>query len=371
MWDRRHFPAGEPTAQQLSTLPVRCHEPKAFSPTMAQRSRVYRVEDADGLAILWRQSFRAFAGERPRSLRSHGALCQDLHTTQWPACQGVPGAAPRRGRASQQPSDGFNELQLVMMPCAFTDGGRNHKGALWDATRVLNAQHRRATPAFARAPLHRYPIAAVGLTPYGHLHDSHFYASTAPWILQLLELLPPPVPIVVSLSPRLTALYRRLAVPMERLHVLPAGGALYGAYTDWLHEPCTHNCSTRRVPCANGCVHGRMHPVHARLHAPQHTPSGGAIYAERLLSLVTTPLGKPQLPTVSPCFSSLDCIPTPLLTRCSRAARRVRAQPRPVAFRPAAATADTARARGAAFPRRHGAEALALQRGRAGAGAAQ
>ena len=193
---------------------------------MALRSRIYHVDEADGLAILWRQRFRAFAGEQPRSLRGHAALCQELHTAQWPACQGVPGATPRRGRAGQELSDGFNELQLVMMPCAFTDGGRNHKGALWDATRVLNAQHRRATPAFARAPLRRYPVAAVGLTPYGHLHDSHFYASTAPWILQLLELLPPPIPIVVSLSPRLVALYSRLAVPMERLHVLPAGGAV-------------------------------------------------------------------------------------------------------------------------------------------------
>ena len=273
MWDRRHFPAGDPTAQQLSRLPVSCHEPKVFSSTMAQRSRIYRVEESAGLAILWRQSFRAFAGERPRSLRSHEALCQDLHTTQWPACQGVPGATPRRSRASQEPSDGFNELQLVMMPCAFTDGGRNHKGALWDATRVLNAQHRRATPAFARAPLRRYPVAAVGLTPYGHLHDSHFYASTAPWVLQLLELLPPPVPIVVSLSPRLTALYKRLAVPMERLHVLPAGGAPYGAYAVWLHapyiRPFLHRCSTLRELTTKDCVHGSPH---ARPHAPPNNP---------------------------------------------------------------------------------------------------
>ena len=279
---------------------------------MAQRSRVYRVEEADGLAVLWRQPFRAFAGERPRSLRSHEALCQDLHTTQWPACQGVPGAAPRRGRASQQPSDGFNELQLVMMPCAFTDGGRNHKGALWDATRVLNAQHRRATPAFARAPLRRYPIAAVGLTPYGHLHDSHFYASTAPWILQLLELLPPPVPIVVSLSPRLTALYKRLAVPMERLHVLPAGGALYGAYTGWLHALCMHDCGILRVPCMNGCAHGRMRTACTTACPLNNPPPGGAVYAERLLSLVTTPLGKPQPPTISP---NSALAPTPTLAQ--------------------------------------------------------
>ena len=311
MWERRHFPAGEPTAQQLSRLPVSCHEDAGHT-TMAQRSRVYRVEEADGLAVLWRQPFRAFAGERPRSLRSHEALCQDLHTTQWPACQGVPGAAPRRGRASQQPSDGFNELQLVMMPCAFTDGGRNHKGALWDATRVLNAQHRRATPAFARAPLRRYPIAAVGLTPYGHLHDSHFYASTAPWILQLLELLPPPVPIVVSLSPRLTALYKRLAVPMERLHVLPAGGALYGAYADWLHALCMHACGILRVPCVNGCAHGCMHPACTTAYPLNNPPPGGAVYAERLLSLVTTPLGKPQPPTISP---NSALAPTPTLAQ--------------------------------------------------------
>ena len=257
MWDRRHFPAGDPTAQQLSRLPVSCHEPKVFSLTMAQRSRIYRVEESAGLAILWRQSFRAFAGERPWSLRSHEALCQDLHTTQWPACQGVPGATPRRSRAIQQPSDGFNELQLVMMPCAFTDGGRNHKGALWDATRVLNAQHRRATPAFARAPLRRYPVAAVGLTPYGHLHDSHFYASTAPWVLQLLELLPPPVPIVVSLSPRLTALYKRLAVPMERLHMLPAGAPPSG---------CTHPSYD---PSSTAAVHCVSPPQRTACMAPR------------------------------------------------------------------------------------------------------
>lgn len=120
-----------------------------------------------------------------------------------------------------------NTLMLVSMPCAFTDAGANFRGALYDARRVLNAQHRSATPRFARGPIKRYTVAAVGLTPYGHLTDSHFYASTAPWILQLLAILPPSVPILVALSSRLRELYAHLGVLSERLHTLPPGGAAY------------------------------------------------------------------------------------------------------------------------------------------------
>jgi hypothetical protein len=113
------------------------------------------------------------------------------------------------------------------MPCAFVDGGANYAGALYDATRILNAQHRVATPRYARGPVRRYEIAAVGLTPYGHLPDAHFYASTAPWVLQLVHLLPPTVPILVALSSRLRELYAHLGVDAERLHELPPNGAAY------------------------------------------------------------------------------------------------------------------------------------------------
>ena len=120
-----------------------------------------------------------------------------------------------------------NTLMLVSMPCAMTDGGANYAGALYDARRVLNAQHRGATPRFARGQVRRYAIAAVGLTPYGHLADSHFYASTAPWILTLLHLLPADVPILCALNDKLRALYSHLGVEASRLHPLPPNGAAY------------------------------------------------------------------------------------------------------------------------------------------------
>ena len=144
------------------------------------------------------------------------ALCRTLKSQQWPAClssatrrpigRTAPSALPaaavaavRAARAStdapRQRSTRRNTLMLVSMPCAFADNGANFRGALYDERRVLNAQHRSATPRFARGAVARYPIAAVGLTPYGHLADAHFYASTAPWVLQLLHLLPAEVPI--------------------------------------------------------------------------------------------------------------------------------------------------------------------------------
>ena len=100
--------------------------------------------------------------------------------------------------------------------------GANFRGALYDARRVLNAQHRSAVP---RLREDRYTVAAVGLTPYGHLTDSHFYASTAPWILQLLAILPPSVPI--SCLSAVCGHNAHLGVLSERLHTLPPGGAAY------------------------------------------------------------------------------------------------------------------------------------------------
>ena len=94
--------------------------------------------------------------------------------------------------------------------------------------RVLNAQHRSATPRFAHVgTVRRYDVAAVGLTPYGHLADAHFYASTAAWVLTLLHVLPESVPILVATSSKLSTLYKRLAIPPDRLHTLPPRGAAY------------------------------------------------------------------------------------------------------------------------------------------------
>ena len=131
------------------------------------------------LHVLWEQRFRAYASEVPRAAHQPRALCRHLSTRQWPFC------AARRAGTPQ-----YNTLQLLLMPCAFTDHGRNFRGAIYDGTRVLNAQHATATPAFARGPMVRLETAAVALTPYGHLTDAHFYASTAPWVLQLLAVLP-------------------------------------------------------------------------------------------------------------------------------------------------------------------------------------
>ena len=43
-----------------------------------------------------------------------------------------------------------------------------------------------------------------------------------------------------------------------------------------------------------------------------NNPPGGAVYADRLLSLVTTPLGKPQPPSTSP---KPALAPTPALAQ--------------------------------------------------------
>ena len=214
------------------------------------------------LHVLWEQRFRAYAPEVPRAAHAPRALCRHLSTQQWPFC------ATRRARLPQ-----YNTLQLLLMPCAFTDHGRNFRGAIYDGTRVLNAQHATATPAFARGPMVRLETVAVALTPYGHLTDAHFYASTAPWVLQLLAVLPAKVrlllllrvrilyaaryvvfvvvdplvdalllrrrgaartaqvPIIAALSDRLRILYRHVGVPIERLVTVPRGGVIYAQVT--------------------------------------------------------------------------------------------------------------------------------------------
>ena len=181
--------------------------------------------------MIWEQRFRAFATDVPYTMGGAHRLCSGLSHQQWPFCEehalrddstrpaAAPGCQAYPGAAGAQ-----NTLQLVAMTCAYTDGGANHKGALYDAHRILNAQHASATPAFALGPVRRYKVAAVGLTPYGHLTDSHFYASTAPWVLQLLHLLPSEVPILVSLSPRLSELYHHLGVDARCASTVEYGG---------------------------------------------------------------------------------------------------------------------------------------------------
>ena len=198
----------------------------------ALRHRIYNISAEPRLRVLWTQTFERFSEAEPRSTSHPNVLCRRLSAQQWPFCKrhrprlGSDGDLAVRTVSESEPSR-MNQLMLVSMPCAFTDAGRNFRGALYDARRILNAQHRSATPMFARGPLQRYEVAAVALTPYGHLTDSHFYASTAPWVLQLLEILPRSVPILVALSSRLRELYDHIGVPLQRLHSLPPGGVAY------------------------------------------------------------------------------------------------------------------------------------------------
>ncbi len=171
--------ASAAVAKRLATLPIHCPEPPPrVDGRQAIRRRIRNTTGVPDLHVLWEQRFRAFASEVPRAVHEPRALCRHLSTRQWPFCGG-------RADAPQ-----YNTLQLLLMPCAFTDHGRNFRGAIYDGSRVLNAQHATATPAFARGRMVRLETAAVALTPYGHLTDAHFYASTAPWVLQLLAVLP-------------------------------------------------------------------------------------------------------------------------------------------------------------------------------------
>ena len=205
--------------------------------------------------MIWEQHFRAFATVVPYAMGGARHLCGGLSHQQWPFCEeyaprddatraaATPGCPTGPGAAGAQ-----NTLQLVAMACAYTDGGANHKGALYDAHRILNAQHASATPAFALGPVRRYEVAAVGLTPYGHLADSHFYASTAPWVLQLLHLLPSEVPILVSLSPRLSELYHHLGVDARCASTLEYCSTCVGFQTAGRHALHTAVVARRCIP---------------------------------------------------------------------------------------------------------------------------
>jgi len=201
----------------ISLPEVSCTEP-SVSPQRALRHRVRNITSEPGLHVVWRERFRAFAAEVPRSPLATAELCRALSKQQWSFCRTPP-----------PPPVQYNTLSLVLMPCAFADGGSNYRGALYDGTRVLNAQHASATPSFARAAVMRYDTVAVGLTPYGHLTDSHFYASTAAWILQLLAIVPAHVPLLVSSNVRLRSLYDAIGLPSHRLITLPSKGAVYAS----------------------------------------------------------------------------------------------------------------------------------------------
>ena len=95
--------------------------------------------------IVWQQRFRAFATEQPRVLEARFGppatntrlLCDSLSHQQWPFCRAASveqqSFRPCRGESSATGPQ--NTLQLVAMTCAYTDGGANHKGALYDARR--------------------------------------------------------------------------------------------------------------------------------------------------------------------------------------------------------------------------------------------
>lgn len=210
-----HPDAAVTLADITTTRPSCPASPPRVVPSVVLRHRVYNISTQPDLRVLWRHTFRAFEGEAPQSSVPLDSLCRALSKQQWPYCRG--------SRIRQH-----NTLMLVSMPCAYTDAGSNYRGALYDDKRVLNAQHRGATPRFALdGPIRRYEVAAVGLTPYGHLADAHFYASTAAWVLTLHELLPLTVPILVATNSKLSLLYAALGLPAERLHTLPPRGAAY------------------------------------------------------------------------------------------------------------------------------------------------
>jgi hypothetical protein len=186
-----------------------CPEPPRVIGRTALRHRVYNVSAETDMKVVWRASFRAFAEETPLALHLR-RLCGRLSPQQWPACAstshadadtsaaavGFPAAqsvraaaeaavaaAAQRGVARRQRAAAAhrNTLLLVSMPCAFADRGSNFAGALYDSHRVLNAQHRSATPAFARGPVRRYPVAAVALTPYRGGHISFGLMNGSAW----------------------------------------------------------------------------------------------------------------------------------------------------------------------------------------------
>ena len=210
-------------AQSIAAARPSCPQaPPPIIPANVLRHRVYNISTQPDLRVIWRRRFRAFEAEAPNSAVPAARLCRVLSRQQWPFCRSIQTGG--RGSAPRQ----HNTLMLVSMPCAYTDAGANFRGALYDSRRVLNAQHRSATPRFAHVgTVRRYDVAAVGLTPYGHLADAHFYASTAAWVLTLLHVLPESVPILVATSSKLSTLYKRLAIPPDRLHTLPPRGAAY------------------------------------------------------------------------------------------------------------------------------------------------
>ena len=80
---------------------------------------------------------------------------------------------------------------------------------LWGSLLTVN-QPLSELPLPARPQPWRRPVPRrvyyLPSTPVGHLTDSHFYASTAAWLLQLLAIVPSHVPLLVSSNVRLRSL---------------------------------------------------------------------------------------------------------------------------------------------------------------------
>jgi hypothetical protein len=100
------------------------------------------------------------------------------------------------------------KLYVILTPCAFTDTGKQWKGGIYQADKYIVSAHRGAIPRFNRRKIIRYDKLGVGLLPYGHDGQSHFWVGTAPFVCTLLKVLPQEVKVLVVLNKKTTPLFK-------------------------------------------------------------------------------------------------------------------------------------------------------------------
>lgn len=164
--------------------------------------KLYKYDSS--IPIFTNETFIATEFFTPKNIENN--VCTILSKSQWKFCT--------------KQFNKYNNLFLVNTFNSFIDNCKNHRGSFYNSSHVFNIQHKNSVPEFNNGKTIKYNEIAVGFTPYGHLTDSHLYASTLPWILQLLKMLPSHVPILVYLSKKHERIFNELGLPMHRFVTL-------------------------------------------------------------------------------------------------------------------------------------------------------
>jgi hypothetical protein len=217
---------GSASAGGLLRMPdpsqLACKEPTSFKAPSQMRMVRDTVLNIPGIHVVWQEEWKSVKFDPPLLASNNPmGLCSTLDSAQFKYCINNP--------QTKQWQTGEKKMKLfvILTPCAFADRGVRFSGGLYQSDKYIIAAHAASKPHFRRGKIIRFDKLGLGLLPYGHDGQSHFWVGTAPYVCTLLKVLPKDIKILVSLNAKTTPLWKLLGVDMSRFVAFDTAATYY------------------------------------------------------------------------------------------------------------------------------------------------